>query len=320
MTTPPMFPTLAGQGWSVHKKPTFASIVAGHVSGREVRDALYLNPIWNFELTFDGLDGAAAAEYGGLGAQSLQALMGLFLQCQGQFGAFLYVDPTDSAVTGQSVGAGDGATTNFVLSRTLGGFNEPVGWATNVTDVYLNGALIPAAGLAPPAAPSLSQVSAGALGAATYYAKVTYVTASGETAPSAEASLAVTANHVLSVASPATPSPASAIGWNVYVATASGAQSKQNAAPIALGTAWQETAPTGLISGAPAPASNTTGWSLVAPNILAFAGAPAATAAISADFAYAFVCRFDADDLDFEQFMSNLWRAQSVKFRSLRAQ
>ena len=40
----------------MHKKPTFATIVASHVSGREVRDALYVNPIWQFELTFDGLD------------------------------------------------------------------------------------------------------------------------------------------------------------------------------------------------------------------------------------------------------------------------
>ena len=56
MTTPPLIPALPGQGWSVHKKPTFATIVASHVSGREVRDALYVNPIWQFELTFDGLD------------------------------------------------------------------------------------------------------------------------------------------------------------------------------------------------------------------------------------------------------------------------
>ena len=41
MTTPPSFPSLAGQGWSVHKKPIFSTIVASHVSGREVRDALY---------------------------------------------------------------------------------------------------------------------------------------------------------------------------------------------------------------------------------------------------------------------------------------
>ena len=56
MTTPPSFPTLTGLGWSVHKKPLFSTIVAAHVSGREVRNALYQNPIWQFELTYEGLD------------------------------------------------------------------------------------------------------------------------------------------------------------------------------------------------------------------------------------------------------------------------
>ena len=35
-------------------------------------------------------------------------------------------------------------------------------------------------------------------------------------------------------------------------------------------------------------------------------------------FGYRFICRFDGDDLDFEQFMANLWTADSVKFRSVR--
>ena len=51
MTTPPFFPTLPGQGWSVHKKPTFATIVAPPRLGpRSARRALS-NPIWQFELT-----------------------------------------------------------------------------------------------------------------------------------------------------------------------------------------------------------------------------------------------------------------------------
>lgn len=138
MTPPPVFPTLPGQGWSVHKKPTFSTLVASHVSGREVRDTLYQNPIWQFELTFDGL-ASDAASYPGLGAQSLQSLMGLFLQCQGQFGTFLYTDPSDSTVNGQSFAIGDGATTTFTFARALGGFLEPVGWVTSVADVTVGG-------------------------------------------------------------------------------------------------------------------------------------------------------------------------------------
>lgn len=138
MTQPPAFPTLPGQGWSVHKKPTFSTLVAKHTSGREVRDQLWQYPLWEFEATFDAL-ASDSVSYPGLGAQSLQSLMGLFLQCQGQFGTFLYTDPTDNSVTNQGVATGDGATTIFTLPRTLGGFIEPVGWVTNLASVSLGG-------------------------------------------------------------------------------------------------------------------------------------------------------------------------------------
>ena len=101
MSAPPFVPTLAGQGWSVHKTPLFSTIVVSHVSGREVRDPLYQSPIWRFELTFDGL-GSDSTSYPGVGAQSLQALTGFYLQCQGQYGTFLYTDPTDNAVVNQT--------------------------------------------------------------------------------------------------------------------------------------------------------------------------------------------------------------------------
>jgi len=138
VTTPPSFPTLAGQGWSVHKKPTFSTIVASHVSGREVRDSLWQYPIWEFEATFDGL-ASDSTSYPGLGPQSLQSLMGLFLQCQGQFGTFLYTDPSDNAVVNQGIATGDGSTTTFTVGRSIGGFTEPVGWVNSIAGVYLNG-------------------------------------------------------------------------------------------------------------------------------------------------------------------------------------
>jgi uncharacterized protein (TIGR02217 family) len=207
VTTPPSFPSLSGLGWSVHKKPTFSTIVASHVSGREVRDALYQNPIWQFELTFDGLTSNASGNFtAGLGASSLQSLMGFFLACQGQYGTFLYTDPTDSAVTNTVFATGDGVTQNFTIARYMGAFLEPIGWVLTVSNVYLNGTNI--------------------------------------TQPS----------H----------------------------------------------------------------WSTAPPNVLSFVTPPSNGMTIAATFTYAFQCRFDADDMDFEQFMSNLWRAESVKFRSVR--
>ncbi len=199
---PPSFPTLAGQGWSVHKKPLFSTRVASHVSGREARTPFFSYPLYEFELTFDGLD--SGAHYPGLGSNSLQSLMGLFLQAQGQFGTFLYTDPTDNAVLAQVVGTGDGATIAFTLVRTLGGFTDPVGWVNTLSNVYLNG---------------VSQAS---------------------------------------------------------------------------------------------------GFSLTPPNTLVFVTAPGSGALISADFSYAFQCRFLDDQNDFENFTSGLWTVQSLTFRSVK--
>ncbi len=111
-------------------------------------------------------------------------------------------------------------------------------------------------GLAAPAAPVLSQVAGGSLGATTYFAKTTYTTAGGETLASSEASLAVSANNLLQVASPGTATGAT--GYNVYASTATGTETRQNTAPIALGAAWTEPT-TGLTAGAALPAANTSG-------------------------------------------------------------
>ena len=200
--TPPSFPVLPGQAWSVHKRPTFATRVAPHVSGREVRRANYASALYEFEVAFDGL---AASGFPGLGAASLQTLMGFYLACQGQLGTFLYADPSDGAVIGQPIGVGDGATTSFTLVRALGAATEPVGWVTGLNNVYLGG---------------------------------------------------------VAQAAPAT--------------------------------------------------------ALAQPNTLDFATAPAAGAPITADFSYAFVCRFLDDRQDFENLAAGLWQLGGLKFRSVR--
>ena len=206
MTTPSALPSLPGLAWSRHKKPGFSTRVASHVSGREVRVALMSYPLYEFEAIYNGLTSSSTAAFASLGSSSLQSLMGFFLQLLGQVETFLYTDPDDNSVTGQSIGAGDGTTSSFVMGRTLGGFNEPVGWVTNVANVYLNG---------------VSQSASS--------------------------------------------------------------------------------------------------WAFTAPNSLAFATAPGAGVAITADFTFAFQCRFLDDQMDFEEFMSTLWKLDSMKFRSIKA-
>lgn len=137
MSTPPTFPVLPGQGFSVTKAPVFSTRVASHVSGREVRQSLFSQTLYDFTVTFDGLDSSGIDR--GLGLLSLQTLIGFFLECQGQFGTFLYVDPSDSIASGQYIGTADGSTTTFTFQRTLGAWTEIVPWVTEINNVYVNG-------------------------------------------------------------------------------------------------------------------------------------------------------------------------------------
>lgn len=122
----PTFPSLPGQGWSVHKKPTFSTRVAPHSSGREVRVGLYAHALYEFEMTFNGLDSSGG--FPGLQANSLQTLMGFFLSIGGQLNTFLYSDPSDNSAAMQGFGVGDGVTTTFTLGRAIGGYFEPVSY------------------------------------------------------------------------------------------------------------------------------------------------------------------------------------------------
>jgi hypothetical protein len=103
-----------------------------------------------------------------------------------------------------------------------------------------------------PAAATLSQTSGGALAATTYFVKLTYILNGVETPASVESSLAVSANNLLQVTSPA--SVTGATGYNVYVASYSGGEIKQNTTAIAIGTNWTE--PTSGLGSGTAPPPN----------------------------------------------------------------
>jgi len=130
--TEPVFPTLAGLGWSVKRAPVWKTRTQQAISGKETRLADWSYPAWRWELTFDFLRAdPVAAEF--------QALAGFFNARQGAFGTFLYIDADDNAVTGQAIGTGDGATASFQLVRAFGGFIEPVLAPNVVSAVTLAG-------------------------------------------------------------------------------------------------------------------------------------------------------------------------------------
>jgi uncharacterized protein (TIGR02217 family) len=146
MTDIGVFPALPGLAWNVTKTPTFQTRIQRAVSGRELRALDYPYPLWQFTLVFDFLRDSPAA-----GLNELRKLIGFFLLCQGAYATFLYQDPFDNQVTGQSLGTGDSSTTAWQLQRTLGdaslaggGFTEPVLAPNQVSAIYFNGITQPA--------------------------------------------------------------------------------------------------------------------------------------------------------------------------------
>jgi hypothetical protein len=85
--TPATFPTLNGQGWSVHFRPAFATGLASHVSGRESRAAKMSLPLWEIELSFDLLRMDVSAD--------LQTLVGFYDTMAGQEGTFTFPIPAE---------------------------------------------------------------------------------------------------------------------------------------------------------------------------------------------------------------------------------
>lgn len=132
-----VFPSLIGLSFNVVKKPTFNTRVVRGINGNEVRNAFMQWPIWEFELTYDYLPDRS------LGTTDLKTLMGFYLARQGRFDTFLFKDPDDYVTTGSPmtggavVGEGDGVTTQFLFSRSMGGFVEPIGQVDTAEDYFV---------------------------------------------------------------------------------------------------------------------------------------------------------------------------------------
>lgn len=129
-----VFPALAGLGWPVDRSEMWSTTVQTAVSGDEVRISRWAYPRHKWELTFDFL--RTDPTY-----QELQQLLAFFDLRRGSGDSFLFADPDDNQVTGQGIGAGDGATTAFQLLRAFGGYTEPVLAPNVVAAVYINAVL-----------------------------------------------------------------------------------------------------------------------------------------------------------------------------------
>ena len=306
-----IFPNLTGLTWDQKKRPTWGTIIQQATSGREVRVTNRALPLFEYELTYS------------------------YLQ-----------DLTAPSATSPS---------------------------SNTT----------------------TTVAGGSFPAATYYVQTTWITAQGESAPSAESTQAVTASHLLQV-SPGGSVPAGATGWNAYVGFWSGGAVKQNATSIAAGSPWTQPA-AGLVAGVAPPLAYTdlralegfyhqrqgafdsflyfdpgdaqataqaigtgdgvntafqlvsnyggallpqqnpigpvgvfvsgvqqsSGYTLGAPGtsgagVVTFGAAPGAAAPITATYGYLQRLRFKDDQVEFNEFLSNLWELRTLQLMSVK--
>lgn len=98
------------------KTPSFETTIQTPKSKRgEVRYSAQPYPIWRFDWPVNFVRGSEQTN-----GSDMQFLVGFFLACGGQLSDFLYSDPYDNAVTGQYFGVGDGSTTAFQLTRSIG--------------------------------------------------------------------------------------------------------------------------------------------------------------------------------------------------------
>lgn len=131
-----VFPTLPGIKFR-KRMLRWSTSVRESASGREYRASTgYTYPRYKYSVPMDFLRTAAPTA-------ELAQLAGFFNARQGRFDDFLYTDPEDNAVTTpQSIGTGNGVTTQFLLVRAYGGFVEPIGRHNGTPVIRVNGAVV----------------------------------------------------------------------------------------------------------------------------------------------------------------------------------
>jgi hypothetical protein len=120
----------------IKKTPSFKTIVQTPANNRgENRISLTPYPIWFFELDFSYLKGDMQVP-----ASALQNLVGFMGLVQGQANDWLYEDPFDNAVKNATFGVGDGSTTTFQLTRSVGLLTDIVQNLVGIPQIFAAGA------------------------------------------------------------------------------------------------------------------------------------------------------------------------------------
>lgn len=160
LITIPIFPLQPDTypAFSVHRKPTFATIYRQGRQGRSVAAPQQGAPLWEFELTYNVIRDAGQnipledefVDGQIKGKKELQKLQELYLACGGPYGEFLFWDSTDHSRETQLICTADGLIKDYPFIRTITGdagltFSEVVG-AVNIDEsiiVYIDGVPTP---------------------------------------------------------------------------------------------------------------------------------------------------------------------------------
>lgn len=278
---------LRGLSWSTFKRPMFRTALSSAVSGKETRNARMQYPVYQFELTYEFLDQRD-------GNTDLETMMGFFMSNRGRFGEWLYQDPSDYIAHGVEIGIGDGAESAFYALKQIGTFRDPIGqfdlsalFAFNDTVVSIaeDSVIIPSHNL---------ETGFGPL-------QLT-------TTASLPAGLALNTNYWLIKVDDNTlkfaSSEANALAGTPVdlTSTGSGVQTASNSVAVYIDGTEQ------------IPVSD---YQVTNPNRIFFSIAPLAAEVITMDCKYNFVCRFEEDEHDYEQFMYNLWTLETMTFQSV---
>lgn len=95
----------------------YSGVIQPHASGSEGRLSYWSEPLWEFDLAYNGL---REGFWGDRAFDELSQIEGLFGKCAGTTTGFKYYHPQRNRVFRQALGTTDGATTTFDLLRTYG--------------------------------------------------------------------------------------------------------------------------------------------------------------------------------------------------------
>lgn len=129
-----VYPVLPGLRINVRRVVSMPPVLKRTTPSRREYRAVDSSLIkYRFVLSYEVLRAGAEAE--------LQNIEAFFKVRRGSFDNFLFTVPDDAAVTNQLFGIGNGSTTSYQLTRSLGGYSELVYDLNGTPQIFRNGVL-----------------------------------------------------------------------------------------------------------------------------------------------------------------------------------